>query len=193
MARSAGITRAQVVEAAAALADQHGLESLTLAQVAAQLGVRLPSLYNHVDGLAGMRRELALVGARELAAALTGAAVGRAGDAAVRAIAGAYREYARAHPGRYEATLRAPAPDETELQAQASQIIDLLLVVLEPYRLDGPAAIHAIRALRSLVHGFVTLENAGGFGLPLDLNESFHRLVGMYIAGLHAAGAALRP
>ncbi len=57
MARSVGIDRARVVEVAAELADANGLDQLTLAQVAARLGVRLPSLYNHVDGLPGLRHE----------------------------------------------------------------------------------------------------------------------------------------
>ena len=40
-----------------------------------------------------------------------------------------------------------------------------------------------MRILRSLVHGFASLEIAGGFGLALDVEESFRRLVAMYIAG----------
>jgi hypothetical protein len=50
--------------------------------------------------------------------------------------------------------------------------------------LNGDDAIHAVRALRSLVHGFATLEVSGGFGIPLDLDESFHRLVDLFIAGI---------
>ena len=44
--------------------------------------------------------------------------------------------------------------------------------------------LHAVRGLRSVVHGFASLEVAGGFGLPLDLDESFRRLVEMFIGGL---------
>ena len=57
MAPRAGVDRARVVEVAAKLADEVGLEALTLAQVAARLNVKLPSLYNHVDGLPGLRRD----------------------------------------------------------------------------------------------------------------------------------------
>ena len=42
-------------------------------------------------------------------------------------------------------------------------------------------------ALRSVIHGFATLEVAGGFGLPLDCDESFRRLIAMLIAGLQEA------
>lgn len=60
--------------------------------------------------------------------------------------------------------------------------------MLELYGLDEAAAIHAVRGLRSIVHGFATLELAGGFGLPLDCDESFLRLLRAYVAGLHSAG-----
>jgi hypothetical protein len=35
-----------------------------------------------------------------------------------------------------------------------------------------------------MVHGFATLEVAGGFGLPKDCDESFRRLVEALVAGL---------
>jgi hypothetical protein len=34
------------------------------------------------------------------------------------------------------------------------------------------------------VHGFASLEAAGGFGMPLDRDESFRRLIATFVAGL---------
>lgn len=191
MARSVGISRAQVVAAAAELADAQGLDQLTLAQVAERVGVRLPSIYNHVAGLPGLRRELALLGVRELGARMSRAAIGKAEDAAVLAVAQAYRAYVVERPGAYAATVRAPAADDMELQQASQAIIDVVLAVLEPYGLAGPAAIHAVRGLRSIAHGFATIEQAGGFGMALNRDESFLRLVHAYIAGLRAESAQL--
>ncbi|NJN93256.1 MAG: TetR/AcrR family transcriptional regulator [Anaerolineales bacterium] len=188
MARSVGIDRQQVVAAAAELADRAGLEALTLAQVAAQLGVRLPSLYNHVDGLTGLRREMALLGQRQLLERISRAAIGKAGEAALIAVGQAYRRYVLEHPGVYTASVRAPAPDDAEMQQVGQTIIEVLLAVLEPYGLDQESAIHAIRGLRSIAHGFTTLELAGGFGLVLDRDESFLRLLRAYVAGLGTKG-----
>ncbi|MCK6628456.1 MAG: WHG domain-containing protein [Anaerolineae bacterium] len=184
MARSVGIDRQQVITTAAELADQGGLEALTLAQVAARLGVRLPSLYNHMDGLADLRRELALLGQRQLLERISRAAIGKAGGAALIAIGQAYRRYVLEHPGVYTASIRAPAPDDPEMQQMSQTIIEALLTVLEPYGLDEESAIHAIRGLRSIAHGFATLELGGGFGLAFDRDESFLRLLRAYIAGL---------
>ena len=180
----AGLDREAVVTAAAELADAEGLEAVTLARLADRLGVRSPSLYVHVDGLPDLRRRLAARGVRELTAALQGAAAGRAGGDALAAFATAYRAYAREHPGTYAATQRAADLDES-----ANALVDLVLAVLRGYGLEGDDAVHAARTVRAALHGFAALETGGGFGLPLDLDETFARLVGVLDRGL--AGASV--
>jgi AcrR family transcriptional regulator len=179
-----GLDRAAVVAAAAAVADEAGLEQVTLARVAERLGVRSPSLYHHVAGLPGLRRELALGGLRALEAQLARAAVGKSRDDAVLALADAFRAFAHAHPGLYAATLRSPDSADDELTRAGQDVVDVVLAALAAYGLSGDDALHATRALRAIVHGFVSLEATGGFGLPLDLDESFHRLVRAYSLGL---------
>ncbi len=182
--------RAAVVAAAAALADTEGAESVTFARLAEHLGVRPPSLYNHVAGTEGLRRELALLGIREMIATLTRAAIGKAGDDALFALANAYRAFAERRPGLYAAALlRAPTPGDAEEIAASTELIGIVLAVLAGYGLAGEEALHAVRGLRSVLHGFIVLEAAGGFGLPLDLDESFRRLIGVFVRGLHQAGS----
>jgi AcrR family transcriptional regulator len=179
-----GLDRARVVDAASAIADADGLAAVTLARGAAELGVRSPSLYNHVDGRDGLLRELAVRSVRELTAALREAAVGRAGDDALAAIAHAYRAYAHARPGGYATTLAAPAPGDAEHAAAGAEAIAVIVAALRGWPLEGEEEIHAVRGIRSALHGFVALEAAGGFGLPTDLDASFERLVDVLAAGL---------
>jgi len=193
MASRVGLDRGAVVRAAAGLADAAGGKEVTLADLAAHLGVRTPSLYNHVTGQEGLRRELALLGTRELGARLGRAAIGRAADDALLALAHAYRAFASERPGLYAATLRAPAPGDEAHQAASEEILAVLRAVLEAYGLRDEAAVHVIRGLRSLLHGFVSLELAGGFGLPLDVDESFVHLVRIYIGGLPRLEHTPRP
>jgi AcrR family transcriptional regulator len=188
----AGLSTAAVVDAAAALADADGLEGLTLARLAGAVGVRTPSLYNHVGSLDDVRRRVALVALREIGDALRDAAVGRARDDALVAMAHAYRAYAHAHPGRYAATQRAPAPDDEEMREAAAKAVDVLLAVLAGYGLTGEDAIHAARAVRSALHGFVALEAGGGFGLPVELDESYDRMVQALARGLNGSARAGR-
>ena len=184
MSHRVGLDQATVVEAAAKLVDEEGIEHLTLGRLAERLGIRTPSLYNHVAGLPGLKRDLALYCLRDLLERIMRATIGKSGAEAIVALATVYRAYAREAPGRYALTLQAPAPGDQELQAIAQQIVDVLRAVLAPYRLSEEEAIHAIRSLRSIVHGFSSLEVAGGFGMPVDLDASFHWLIHLFIVGL---------
>lgn len=179
-----GLDAGRVVEVAAGIADADGLEAVTLARVAADLGVRAPSLYNHVDGRSDLLRAIAVLGVRELTAALREAAVGRSSADALTAAAHAYRAYARAHPGRYAATLAAPTRGDEEHRAAASEAVDVMLAIMRGWDLEGDDAIHAVRAFRSAVHGFVAIEAADGFGMAVDVDASFDRLVATLAGGL---------
>jgi AcrR family transcriptional regulator len=183
----AGLDAQAVVVAAAELADADGLEHVTLAGLASRLGVRAPSLYAHIGGLADLRQRIAARGAFELTAELQAAAAGRAGGDALLAIANAYRAYALAHPGTYEALQRAPELNDPDSEAAARRLVDVVLAVLRGYGLEGDNAIHGVRIVRAALHGFVTLEAVGGFGLPLPIDESFERLVAALDRGLTRA------
>jgi AcrR family transcriptional regulator len=183
MAR-AGLDTEAVVAAAATLADTEGLDAVTLARLAAGLGVRAPSLYAHVAGLPDLRRRLAVRGAGELAAALQAASVGRAGGDALAAAAAVYRTYAREHPGTYAAVQRGSELADPEAAAAAARVVDVVLAILRGYGLEGDDALHAARIVRAALHGFVSLEADEGFRIPLDLDETFGRLLAVLDAGL---------
>ena len=188
-----GLDSEAVVSAAEELADANGLEAVTLAALARQLGVRPPSLYAHIAGLADLRRRLAARGARRLAAAMQTAAAGRARGDALAGVADAYRSYARDHPGSYAALQRAPDPNDAEASAAGAEAVDVVLAVLRGYGLESDEAIHATRIIRAALHGFVSLEAVGGFGLPLDVDETFARLTHLLDQGLSVAMPSVRP
>ncbi|MDX6723503.1 MAG: hypothetical protein QOD73_1907, partial [Solirubrobacteraceae bacterium] len=71
-----------------------------------------------------------------------------------------------------------------ELAGAARSAVEVMLAILRGYGLEGDEAIHGARALRSALHGFVSLEVAGGFGLPVALDESFDRMVAALARGI---------
>ena len=187
----AGLSTAAVVGAAAELADAEGLEALTLARLAGAVGVRAPSLYNHV---AGLERRLparrAASALRELGDALREAAVGRARRRRARRDgAGLPRLRAASIPAATRRRrARRPRSDERAASAAAARRSTCCSRCSRGYGLEGDDAIHAARAVRSALHGFVALEAGGGFGMPVDLDESFDRMVAALAAGSAAAG-----
>src|SRR5262245_42980282 len=107
------LDREQVLVAAEALVDRDGWRDLTMTALANELGVKVPSLYNHVDNLDALRGELQSRPMRQPGARLNHKAMGRSGPTAMRALAETFRHFANEHPGRYDLAMQAPVdPDE---------------------------------------------------------------------------------
>ncbi|MEU3479071.1 TetR/AcrR family transcriptional regulator [Streptomyces sp. NPDC033754] len=176
MAR-AGLTADRVTLAGAELADEAGLDQVTMSQVARRLGVKDASLYTHVRGLEDLRGRIALLAADEKTLRIAEATAGRSGKDALVAFADAWREYAHAHPGRYTAT-QLPIRIDPDLAANAPgprRAVELTYGMLRGYGLAEPDLTDAVRLLRSTFHGFVALEAAGGFGHDRSPQDSWVR------------------
>ena len=188
MARKVGLSIEDVTRAAVEIADAEGIAAVTIGSVAARLGIRSPSLYAHVAGLDEIRRLVALHAAGAMAAALRQATGDRVGIEAVRELAFAFRRFAAEHPGLYAAAQRAVRPGEDDELYRA--LAAAAMPAIEALAQTGVGAgdlVHLARALRAALHGFVALEQAGGFGMPESVDESFARLVEVLLAGVRAA------
>jgi hypothetical protein len=168
--RAGGGRAARITMAAGLVAVVISLAQCALAQCA--LGVYLTSSVVPA-GHAAAAGDLA----DAISRLLTVAAVGRSGRDALHAIAAAYRSYAALHPALCAASVRAPAADDAEHIAAGIDAVAVLRAALDDYGIAGDDVIHAIRYLRVALHGFVTLEAAGGFGLPQSVDVTFQRLI----------------
>ncbi|MFC3418802.1 TetR/AcrR family transcriptional regulator [Salinicoccus hispanicus] len=175
-----------ILEKATALVDAHGLDQLSLISLAQELHIKPPSLYNHVDGLQSLKQKLSLYGTEQLYAHLLPAAVGKTGDQAVHALSQAYIDFVKIHPGLYDAANRISKPLDEKLEHAQTAIVKLVLQVLQEYELQEEAAIHTVRGLRSILHGFASLERTGGFQMSVDLDESFSVTISTYLEGIHS-------
>jgi AcrR family transcriptional regulator len=181
----AGLTAADVVQAAADIADERGYQQLTVGLVAARLGIRAPSVYKHVSGLAELQHQLATRAMAELGDAVAAAVAGRAGRDALAGLAWACRDYVIAHPGRYAATVGAEfAGPADPLLAASTRVIELIAAVLRGYDIPEPDLVHAIRTVRCVLHGWCMLQLTNAFQWSGDVEESFDQLITFMDHGL---------
>ncbi|MEU0073702.1 WHG domain-containing protein [Streptomyces sp. NPDC006332] len=173
----AGLTPDRVTAAAADLADEVGFDHVSLSALARHFGVKDASLYSHVKNLQDLRTRLALLAGGEMIDRIALAVAGRSGKEALVAFAGAYREYALAHPGRYAATQiridQSLVADSPALRRTA----EITYGMLRAYGLDEPDLTDAVRLLRATFHGYCALESTGGFGAPRDVRASWDRAI----------------
>ncbi len=182
----AGLDSDAVLQAAVALADSEGLETLTIAKLASFLGIKAPSLYNHIQSLDGVKDHLTTQGLLSLLDRSRNAMAGVAGQDALEALGHSQRGFAKDHPGLWAATQLPVAGWNEASQTAAEAYLALVLAVLRGYGATGDRAIHATRFLRASLRGFIDLELGGGFGLPQDVDASFSTLLKMLDAGLHS-------
>lgn len=174
-ARSSGrttkLSRDVIVNSALTFLDREGWDALTINALAAQLGTKGPSLYNHVNSLDDLRRSVRKRVVGDIIEMLGTVGQGRTRDDAVLVMAGAYRSYAHHHPGRYSAFTRMPLDggDDPEFTAVARAAAEPVIAVLASYGLDGEDAFYAALEFWAALHGFVLLEMTGVMtGIDVD-------------------------
>jgi AcrR family transcriptional regulator len=191
----ARLTPLSVTEAGAALIDEIGFEKLSMGLVAERLGVKTPALYKHVTSQADLAHRIAVLAMAEFADAIRDAIQGRAGSDALAAGAQAMRTYVLEHPGRYaagDAASRPTGPDDPIIPA-VERVVASWAAMLRGYHLDSGQESHALRMLRSALHGFSTLEAAGGFQYDPSVDDSFTWMVDFLDRGLQAIPTSSAP
>jgi AcrR family transcriptional regulator len=185
----AGLSSSDVVAAGAELADEVGFQELTMGLLAQRLGIRTPSLYKHVTDLADLRHRIATQATSELGEAIRDALQGRSGRDALTALLAAVQAYVMAHPGRYAATVgaRFTGPDDP-LLAASTRVIDSISAALRGYGISDADMVHAIRTIRSTIHGFAMLQEADGFQWSGAPGDTFDWMIRFIDRGLRADG-----
>ncbi|MFF3212740.1 TetR/AcrR family transcriptional regulator [Streptomyces sp. NPDC002886] len=173
----AGLTTERLTRAGAELADEVGFDQVTVSALARRFDVKVASLYSHLKNSQDLRTRIALFALEELADRVAAALAGRAGRDALAAFADAYRDYAREHPGRYDAA-RLRLDPETAAASAGVRHAQMTRAILRGYDLTEPDQTHAVRMLGSAFHGYVSLELAGGFShTAVDSRESWDWMV----------------
>lgn len=156
----------QIVEVALGLLEADGPDGLSMRRIADRVGMRAPSLYEHVPDKRALEAAIISAGFERLADAFDGAAA-QPGDPLARA-AGVYRAFAAAHPHLYRLMttrelhreLLAPGVEE-----RAGRVI---------YEAAGGDADLA-RAAWAFAHGMTILELDNRFPAGADLDAAWER------------------
>jgi len=165
-------SRDEIVAAARDLIAEFGVEVLTVQAVAERVGVRGPSLYKHFADRSALLREVELTVVADLGSALAAAGRSRDHRTALRAMAIAYRRFARESPGAYSLIFNLQSAD-AECQAARRHALEPALLRLEALWGDRGLAFTRARILTSFLHGFVSMEAAGAFRMGGNIEEAF--------------------
>ena len=148
-------------------------------------------LYNHVKSLDDLLTSASECAAARMKELLFSAKQGKYADAAVYAVADAYRRFAKEQKGLYRLVMSSSGRMAEDGHPVAEAMVAPLVDLLSAYALDAERAIHWQRVLRSIMHGFVSLEEAGFFQrAAADADQSYHLAIHAFLCGLREENGA---
>jgi AcrR family transcriptional regulator len=186
MPTPARTSREEIVQTARALLEQGGLDTVTMQGVARSVGVRAPSLYKHVRNRSDLVRLVVEDVASDLAATVERSGPSDDPTADLRAIAHAFRRFARDHPQAYGLVF-ANVPDEWRAAPESLARANEALLRTTAALAGEEHALEAARTVVAWAHGFVSIELAGAFRLGGSVDDAFAFGVERLGAALHAS------
>ena len=173
-----------IVTTAQRLIEQEGVEQLSLARLAAALGIRAPSLYRHVASKSALIRAVNQLTLDELFVTFAAATATplTTPQAQLTAILASYRSFALAHPQVYILAFTTTDPQERpEAQLLERKVLPFQAIMAQ---VTGEAkSLAALRGALALVHGFVMLELKGQLQREGDVGEAFAAALQAYLNG----------
>jgi AcrR family transcriptional regulator len=163
------------------LADEIGLNQISFPKIAEKLNIKYPSLYNHYENIEDLKIKMTIYFLDNLNSELMKRLIGKSGDNAIREFSDVYREFAIKNKSGYRLYMNIPSTENEEVKRLSKEINTMIHKILEFYNEDNAFITHKSRALRSLLHGFVSLSSHGYFQTPVDLKESFKVMIDDFI------------
>lgn len=178
------VSKALVIETASQIADEQGLNNLSLKAVAEKLNVRTPSLYNHIESLDDLLREVAHKGMRSMNEQMAHTAIGKSGDAAMKSVSVEYLNFVIEHPGVYETIQWATWHGTDETAQIFENYINILSTIISSYNFPSESTEEILNLFTGLLHGFTTLQVRYAFSNPQKVRNELCNAVDTVLLGI---------
>lgn len=179
------VTKATVIQTAADIADKDGLNNVSLKSVAEKLNIRTPSLYNHINSLDDLLREVAHQGMRAMNERMMQAAIGTFGDAAIRSVGLEYLSYVIEHPGIYETIQWATWHGTKETAEIFENYTSLLTTLIRSCNFEDDDVSEILNLLTGILHGYTTLHLRYAFSNPEGVKNALSNAIDTVLLGVH--------
>lgn len=178
------VSKSLVIETASKIADKQGLNNLSLKAVAEELNVRTPSLYNHIESLDDLLREVAHKGMRSMNEQMTQAAIGKSGNTALKSISVEYLNFIIEHPGVYETIQWATWHGTNETAEIFENYIKILSTIILSYSFPSESTNEILNLFTGFLHGFTTLQVRYAFSEPQKVRDELCNSVDTIMLGV---------
>lgn len=182
-----GLTKEIIIANAVEYIKEMEQPTISLHEIARRLGIKTPSLYNHIKNTTELRYEVYQYAINQFVDNQEEAIKGLYKDDAIKAFANAYHQFAMQNKGLYRLIMSIPSEDDDRAKDMAVPLLDTVASILSKYELSSESIAHWQRVFRAILHGFVSQEYLGYFYYynNVDLDKSRDVAVQCFLNGFH--------
>ena len=128
-----GLTKEKIIAEAIAYIEESGQSRISLHELARRLGIKTPSLYNHIKNTRDLRHEIFRHAITMFVDNQNAATEGKQKDEAVMAFADAYFSFARENKGLYRLIMSMPQDNDDTEKELAVPLLETAIRLLRDY------------------------------------------------------------
>lgn len=179
-----GLSKEKIIEKAAELANEKGLSYLTVTTLSDYLGIKKPSLYNHMKTIEDMHRSLMIYGWRTVSDDVVKGIDTSDEKTNLTEYARKFYQFAIDNPGVFEAMLWYNKYSDDTLLSATEGLYTFFFKQTDGLGIDRVIANHLLRTYRAFLEGFIMLQIHNSFGNPISMDESFEISMNVLISGI---------
>lgn len=178
------VTKSAVMEATSNIADENGLNNVSLKAVAERLNIRTPSLYNHIHSLDDLLREVGHKGMMDMNERMMKAAIGTYGGTAIKAVAVEYLNFMIEHPGVYEIIQWTSWNGNDKTAEIFNNYASLLTTLVLSCNLKKESTENIVNLITGIIHGYTTLQLRHAFTQPDKVRSELSDTIDTVLLGI---------
>lgn len=179
-----GLSKEEIVKKAAELANERGLSYLSVTTLSEYLGIKKPSLYNHMKTIEDMHKSLMIYGWKTVSGEVVKGIESDDEKANLFEYGSRFYKFAIDNPGVFEAMLWYNRYSDETLLSATEGLYTFFFKQTDGLGIDREIANHLLRTYRAFLEGFIMLQIHNSFGNPISTEESFEISMNVLLSGM---------
>lgn len=172
------LSRDLIITTAFDMIDEKGTEAFSIRQLANKLSVQVSSLYNHIDNERDLLLAVSGRAANMYADYIADITEGLSPEEALYVAGDGFRIFISRHKHLYDILIDRRWKGDLEFARVTERFTQPIKALTFDGIKDKYALEHIYIAMRTITHGFSSLDELGVFdGLSVDTTQSYHRLI----------------
>jgi len=179
-----GLSKEEILEKAVALANEKGLSYLSVTTIAEYLGIKKPSLYNHMNTIDDIRKSIMIYGWKKVSEEIISDISFEDPKENLMEYGRRFYKYTIDNPGVFEAMLWYNKYSDNVLLETTEGLYSFFFTQTDNLGVERDVANHLLRTYRAFLEGFIMLQIHNSFGNPISVDESFKISMNVLISGI---------